>query len=81
MPNSNSPFRPIRQLRGVPNVVVEGGMFLYYAEGKTDERLVLGERVGKYVAPDLIVVLDHDLGAGARTRCGRRASRRTSRWR
>ena len=67
---------------GVPSVVVEGDMFLYYAEGEADERLVLGERVGKYVAPDLIVVLDHDPGgAGARTRCGRRASRRTSRWR
>ncbi len=48
--------------RKVPNVVVEGGMFLYYAEGEADERLVLGKRVGKYVAPDLIVVLDHDLG-------------------
>ena len=47
---------------GVPNVVVEGDMFLYYAEGEADERLVLGKRVGKYVAPDLIVVLDHDLG-------------------
>ena len=47
---------------GVPNVVVEGDMFLYYAKGEADERLVRGKRVGKYVAPDLIVVLDHDLG-------------------
>ena len=47
---------------GVPNVVVEGDMFLYYAKGEADERLVWGKRVGKYVAPDLIVVLDHDLG-------------------
>ena len=47
---------------GLPNVVVEGDMFLYYAKGEADERLVRGKRVGKYVAPDLIVVLDHDLG-------------------
>ena len=47
---------------GVPNVVVEGDMFLYYAKGEADERLVRGKRVGKYVAPDLIVVLDYDLG-------------------
>ena len=47
---------------GVPNVVVEGDMFLYYAKGEADERRVRGKRVGKYVAPDLIVVLDHDLG-------------------
>ena len=46
----------------VPNVVVEGSMFLYYAEGEADERLVLGKRVGKYIAPELIVVLDHELG-------------------
>ncbi len=48
--------------RGVPNVVVEGDMFLYYARGEADERRVLGRRVGKFVAPDLIVVLGHDLG-------------------
>ena len=44
------------------DVVVEGDMFLYYAEGQEDERRVLGKRVGKFVAPDVIVVLDHDLG-------------------
>ena len=47
---------------GVPNVVVEGDLFLYYAKGEADERRVRGKRVGKYVAPNLIVVLDHDLG-------------------
>ena len=46
-----------------PNVVVEGDMFIYYAEGEADERLVLGKRVGKFLAPDLFVVLDHDLGS------------------
>ncbi|MDE0103894.1 MAG: Uma2 family endonuclease [Bryobacterales bacterium] len=44
------------------HVVVKGDMFLYYAEGQADERIVRGRRVGKYVAPDVIVVLDHDLG-------------------
>ena len=54
--------------RDVPNVVVEGRMFLYCAEGEADERLVLGTRVGKYIAPELIVVLDHDLeGRGTYT--------------
>ncbi len=36
----------------VPNVVVEGGMFIYYEEGNPR----------KSIAPDLYVVLDHDLG-------------------
>ena len=45
-----------------PDVVVEGDMFIYYARGEADERRVRGKRVGKYVAPDLFVVLDHDLG-------------------
>ena len=44
------------------DVVVEGDMFLYYAEGQEDARRVRGKRVGKFVAPDVIVVLDHDLG-------------------
>lgn len=44
------------------NVVLEGDMFLYYAEGQADKRRVLGKKVGKFVAPDVIVVLDHDLG-------------------
>ena len=48
--------------RGVPNVVLEGDMFLYYAQDEADERRVRGRRVGKYVAPDVFVVLDHDLG-------------------
>ena len=47
---------------GAPNVVLEGDMFLYYAQGEADERRVGGRRVGKYVAPDVFVVLDHDLG-------------------
>ena len=46
----------------VPNVVLEGHMFLYYARGEADQRRVGGRRVGKYVAPDVFVVLDHDLG-------------------
>jgi len=44
------------------DVVVEVDMFLYYAEGEPDKRPVRGKRVGKFVAPDVIVVLDHDLG-------------------
>ena len=63
------------------DVVVEGDMFLYYAEGQPDERPVRGKRVGEFVAPDVIVVLDHDLGGVGRTSCGWRASRRTLRWR
>ena len=51
-----------QHFRDRADVVVEGDMFLYYAEGQADERLVRGKRVGKYVAPDVIVVLDHDLG-------------------
>ncbi len=51
-----------QHFRDVPDVVVEGDMFLYYAKGQADERLVRGKRVGKFVAPDVIVVLDHDLG-------------------
>lgn len=47
---------------GVPDVVLEGDMFLYYAQGEADERRVRGRRVGKYVSPDVFVVLDHDLG-------------------
>lgn len=47
---------------GVPDIVLEGDMFLYYARGEADERRVGGRRVGKYVAPDVFVVLDHDLG-------------------
>ncbi|MDE0105208.1 MAG: Uma2 family endonuclease [Bryobacterales bacterium] len=43
------------------DVVVEGDMFLYYAEGQEDERRVRGKRVGKFVSPNVIVVLDHDL--------------------
>ena len=46
----------------MPNVVVEGDMFLYYAQGEADERRVHGRRVGKYAAPDVFVVLEHDLG-------------------
>ncbi len=51
-----------QHFRDRPNVVVEGDMFLYYEKGQADERLVRGKRVGKFVAPDVIVVLDHDLG-------------------
>ena len=51
-----------QHFRGVPNVVLEGDMFMYYAQGEADERRVLGRRVGKFVAPDVFVVLDHDLG-------------------
>ena len=51
-----------QHFRDRADAVVEGDMFLYYAEGQADERLVRGMRVGKYVAPDVIVVLDHDLG-------------------
>ena len=77
-PDSDGHFLPphplqsnaIVELRGnlkqhfqdMPNVVMEGGMFMYYAEGEADERRVLGRRVGKYVSPDVFVVLDHDLG-------------------
>ena len=46
---------------GVPNVVLEGNMFMYYAQGEADERRVLGRRVGKYVDPHVFVVLGHDL--------------------
>ena len=38
--------------RNVPNVVLEGNMFLYYEQGDNT----------KSVAPDMFVVLDHDLG-------------------
>ena len=51
-----------QHFRDRPDVVVEGDMFLYYEKGQADERLVRGKRVGKFVAPDVIVVLDHDLG-------------------
>ena len=51
-----------QHFKGMPNVVVEGDMFMYYAQGEADERRVHGRRVGKYVAPDVFVVLDHDLG-------------------
>ena len=51
-----------QHFKDVPNVVVEGDMFMYYAQGEADERRVHGRRVGKYVAPDVFVVLDHDLG-------------------
>ncbi len=51
-----------QHFRHRPDVVVEGDMFLYYQEGQADKRLVRGKRVGKFVAPDVIVVLDHDLG-------------------
>ena len=44
---------------GVPDVVLEGDMFMYYAQGEADERRVHGRRVGKYVAPDVFVVLGH----------------------
>ncbi len=36
----------------VANVVMEGGMFIYYEEGNPK----------KYIAPDIYVVLHHDLG-------------------
>ena len=51
-----------QHFKDVPNVVVEGDMFMYYAQGEADERRVHGRRVGKYVAPDVFVVLGHDLG-------------------
>ena len=48
-----------QHFHGVPNVVLEGDMFMYYAQGEADKRRVRGRRVGKYVAPDVFVVLDH----------------------
>ena len=48
-----------QHFEGVPDVVLEGDMFMYYAQGEADERRVQGRRVGKYVAPDVFVVLDH----------------------
>ena len=51
-----------QHFRGAPDVVLEGNMFMYYAQGEADERRVHGRRVGKYVAPDVFVVLGHDLG-------------------
>ena len=48
-----------QHFEGVPDVVLEGDMFMYYAQGEADERRVHGRRVGKYVAPDVFVVLDH----------------------
>ena len=48
-----------QHFEGVPDVVLEGDMFMYYAQGEADERRVHGRRVGKYVAPDVFVVLGH----------------------
>ena len=70
LPDNPLQSNAIVELRGnlkqhckdMPNVVVEGDMFLYYAQGEADERRVHGRRVGKYAAPDVFVVLDHDLG-------------------
>lgn len=45
-------------------------MFPYYGRGN----------VNASVVPDVFVVLDHDLGAGPPTSCGKRASRPTLRW-
>ncbi len=53
-----------QHFRDRPEVVVEGDMFLYYAKGQADERRVRGRRVGKFVTPDVTVVLDHDLRGG-----------------
>ena len=41
-----------QHFEGVPNVVLEGDMFLYYRRGD----------LSASVAPDVFVVLDHDLG-------------------
>ena len=42
----------MRHFQDVPNIVLEGDMFLYYKKGKPR----------KSVAPDVFVVRDHDLG-------------------
>ena len=55
----------------VQNVVLEGNMFLYYEEGNP----------AASIAPDIYVVLDHDLGKRGVYKFWRRASRPTSRWR
>ena len=55
-----------QHLRELADVFVGGNLFLYYAAGQADERLVLGRHVGKYISPDIIVALDSD-----RDLCGR----------